>query len=189
MRRAVGLGFLVLALSVSTVAFPDYPRPVFAWIPLGSTLGRVGDTSLEFGWDGSRLAAELSRSVAPWLDVTWTAAPEDLFSLGARLRLLEVAGLLSLSLRVTSSGARLLAGLSVGPVRFDWGRTVWRGEDRYVLGTMGVAEGLAVSVGMTWGTTRRPSPLFSVRALGGGGESAALALHDGRLEIAWSVRR
>lgn len=189
MRVALFPLALSLLVGVSVGACADYPRHEFLDLPVGSTLGEVGRSSLQFVWNGQEASFRVSRSVAARLDVTARASGEDLFSLGARILVLEEPGLLSLTCEVEGGTLRMIVGLPIGPFRLDWGRAFAGEERRWVVGTATLTPDWAAVLGVEYGGEAGARPLLGVRLFPGLGLSALLCWRGGDLVLSMGVER
>jgi hypothetical protein len=189
MRVALFPVFLSLLVGVSVASCADYPRHEFLDLPVGSTLGEVGRSSLQLVWNGQAASFRVSRSVAARLDVTALVRGEDLFSLGARIVVLQEPGLLSLTCEVEGETLRMIAGLPLGPFRLDWGRAFAGEERRWVVGTATLTPGWAAVLGVEYGGEAGVCPLLGVRLFPGLGLSALLCWRGGDLVVSLGGER
>jgi len=119
---------LILVFGLSIVA-SAYPHSIFLDLPAAVTLGGSGRTSLQVELAGGQPTLRIGRAVGSRVDVLATITPQDLFSLGIRVLLIEDLGPLNVTLGLEHEGAYFAAGLFLGPVWIDWGRAIGR-EDR-----------------------------------------------------------
>ena len=119
---------LILAFGVSIVA-SAYPHSIFLDLPVAVTLGDPGYTSIQVELAGGKPTLRIGRAIGNRVDVLATITPQDLFSLGVRILLVEDLGPLNVTLGLEHEGAYFAAGLFLGPVWIDWGRAIGR-EDR-----------------------------------------------------------
>lgn len=119
---------LILAFGVSIVA-SAYPHSIFLDLPVAVTLGDPGYTSIQVELAGGKPTLRIGRAIGNRVDVLATITPQDLFSLGVRILLVENLGPLNVTLGLEHEGAYFAAGLFLGPVWIDWGRAIGR-EDR-----------------------------------------------------------
>lgn len=119
---------LILAFGVSIVA-SAYPHSIFLDLPVAVTLGDPGYTSIQVELAGGKPTLRIGRAIGNRVDVLATITPQDLFSLGVRILLVENLGPLNVTLGLEHEGAYFAAGLFLGPLWIDWGRAIGR-EDR-----------------------------------------------------------
>lgn len=189
MRLALLPLVLGLLVGLSVGACADYPRHEFLDLPVGSTLGEVGRSSLQLVWNGQEASFRVSRCVAARLDVTARMSGEDLFSLGARILVLEEPGLLSLTCEVEGGTLRMIAGLPLGPFRLDWGRAFAGEERRWVAGTATLSPYWAGILGIEYGGEAGGRPLLGVRLFPGFGLSALFCWRGGDLVLSLGGER
>ena len=120
---ALAIGFCVTGLAYPQHQYFDLPAPL--------TLGERGMTSLSFGAAQNQFSARLARAIGSCLDVYLDVSQSDIFSLGLRLRLLGGSGPMSAVVSVEADQARFCAGIFLGPVWLDWGRSVGQDESRW----------------------------------------------------------
>lgn len=189
MRVVVFSLVLSLLIGVPFGACADYPRHEFLDLPVGSTLGEVGRSSLQLTWNGQAASFRVSRSVAARLDVTALVSGEDLFSLGARIMVLQEPGLLSLTCEVEGETLRMIAGLPLGPFRLDWGRAFTGEARRSVVVTATLTPAWAAVLGVEYGSEVGVRPLLGVRLFPGFGLSALLCWRGGDLVVSLGGER
>lgn len=119
---------LILVFVVSIVA-SSYPHSIFLDLPVAVTLGGPGYTSLQVELAGWEPTLRIVRAIGNRVDVLATITPQDLFSLGVRVLLIEDLGPLNVTLGLECEEVSFAAGLFLGPVWIDWGRAIGS-EDR-----------------------------------------------------------
>jgi len=189
MRSTFFVVLLALLVVLSLPVFSHYPRHEFLDLPVGTTLGKVGSSSLAAFWDGEKGSFRISRSLDARLDITVLVTEEDLFSLGARFNVLQETGLLYVTCDVEAGTLRMIAGLPLGPVRLDWARTFGGDGERWILTTASFAEDWALVLGLEYGGEAGTRPILGVRLLPGFGLSAFIGMSGSELLLSLGGER
>ncbi len=113
--------FLLAGISSSAAG---YPRHAFLDLPIAVSLGDAGRTYFHIGLADRKPEFRIARSIGRGIDVFATTTPKSPFSLSVHALLLQDFGPLSIVVDGGSQGIQLSAGLLLGPVRIDWGRTI-----------------------------------------------------------------
>ena len=121
--KALAVLFLLVGISTAAVGFP---RHAFLDLPIAVPLGNAGRTYFQVALVGSQPSLKIARSIGWGIDVFTTSAPQSPFSLGCHVLLLQDLGPLSVAVEAESKRIQMAAGLLLGPVRIDWGRTMGR---------------------------------------------------------------
>lgn len=175
------VGILVFAIGVAACAFP---HRAFFHPPVAVTLGDLGRTFLlvELVEGGTML--RIGRAINRWLDVVAAVTPQALFSLEMRVLLLRDFGPLSAALDMAPGGFCLTAGLFLGPVRIDWGRTIGREERRWGMVTASPEQHFSLLLGLERGE-ERISFLGGIRLFPASGSwGGSLLFRERRLTVA-----
>ena len=156
--------FLLLALSA--VAFA-YPHCAFLDIPVAITLGDRGYTGLKLGFLADGPIFQIGRAIDDRIDVRATITPQEPFSMGIRALLLRGFGPLNVALDLSGEGLIMIAALSLGPLRIDWGRTLGKDEKKWGTITASKTQWFSLVLGLEHSV--RYSFLGGVRFFPGGG--------------------
>ena len=156
------LALLLLTLLPCAVCSAAYPSVAFGDLAEAIVVGAPGETSFSLAVSNGTWQASITRSLARRLDVTATAAPDDLFDLGARV--LVVKDLLPLHVAVDISLDRvsLFATLLLGPVHVDYGRTWGTTDARFGYVQYAPSQTLTILIGLRT-TNDRPRAIVGVR--------------------------
>jgi len=143
---------LILAFVVSVVA-SAYPHSIFLDLPVAVTLGDPGRTSLRVELAGWEPTFRIGRAIGNRVDVLATITPQDLFSLGVRILLVEDLGPLNVTLGLEHEGAYFAAGLFLGPVWIDWGRAIGREDRRWGMVIVSPKQSFSLILGLEHSST------------------------------------
>ncbi len=113
----------VLLVGISTAAL-GYPRHAFLDLPIAVSLGNAGRTYFQVKLADEKPGFTIARSIGRGIDIFATSTLQTPFSLGVHAILLQDFGPLSIAVDGGSQRIQLSAGLLLGPVRIDWGRTI-----------------------------------------------------------------
>jgi len=119
------LAVFVLLVGISSSA-ASYPRHAFLDLPIAVPLGNAGCTYFQVKLADEKPGFTIARSIGRGIDILATTTLQNPFSLGVHAILLQDFGPLSIAVDGGSDGIQLSAGLLLGPVRIDWGRTMNR---------------------------------------------------------------
>jgi len=119
--KALAVSILVVGFSTAAIG---YPRHTFLDLPIAVPLGNVGRTYVRVSLVGGQPSLKIARSIGWGIDVFATSSLQSPFSMGCHALLLQDFGPLSIAVDSGSDGIQLSAGLLLGPVRIDWGRTI-----------------------------------------------------------------
>ena len=117
------LAVSILVVGISTAA-AGYPRHAFLDLPIAVPLGNPGRTYVHVALVDGQPSLKIARSIGWGIDVFATSTLQSPFSLGCRALVLQDLGPLSVAVDVESKRIQMVAGLLLGPVRIDWGRTI-----------------------------------------------------------------
>ena len=119
--KALAVSILVVGFSTAAIG---YPRHTFLDLPIAVPLGNAGRTYVYVSLVGGQPSLKIARSIGWGIDVFATSSLQSPFSMGCHALLLQDFGPLSIAVDSGSDGIQLSAGLLLGPVRIDWGRTI-----------------------------------------------------------------
>jgi len=159
---ALVIGFWVPGLAYPQHAYFDLPAPL--------TLGERGMTYLSIVVAESEFNARLTRAIVNRLDVYLDVSSTDIFSLGMRLRLLDGLVPMSAALSAETDQVGFSAGLFLGPVWLNWGRSMGQHEGRWAALVISPHKLFSAVIGFDM-KSRSVSPIigirfFSTRAIG-----------------------
>jgi hypothetical protein len=143
---------LILVFGLSIVA-SAYPQGIFLDLPAAVTLGDPGYTSLQLELAGSQPTLRIGRAVGSRVDVLATITPQDLFSLGVRVLLIEDLGPLNVTLGLEHEKVSFAAGLFLGPVWIDWGRAIGRQDRRWGMVIVSPKQSFSLILGLEHSST------------------------------------
>ena len=119
------LAVCILLIGISTAAM-GFPRHAFLDFPIAVPLGNAGRTYFHVALVGGQPSLKIARSIGWGIDVFATSTLQSPFSLGCHVLLLQDLGPLSVAVEAESKRIQVVAGLLLGPVRIDWGRSLGR---------------------------------------------------------------
>jgi len=119
--KALAVSILVVGISAAAVG---YPRHAFLDLPIAVPLGDAGRTYFRVRLEEEKSGFTIARSIGRGVDIFATTTLQDPFSLSVHALLLQDFGPLSIAIDSGSDRTQLSAGLLLGPVRIDWGRTI-----------------------------------------------------------------
>jgi hypothetical protein len=152
MRLALGV-CLLCALSVGGSA---YPHVGLFELPVASTLGGAGRSTVEVGFfaQGSDLL-HVVRALGARVDLVATARADGPLSFGLRALALDDLGPLEVVVELGTGGVGFAAGLLLGPLRLDWARVFVKDGRRAAIGTFSLADRLSLAFGAEASGERR----------------------------------
>ncbi len=144
MRFAI---FLLFLLAPAVEAW-TYPHPVFLGLPAAATLGDPGRASVEVIFSPAGATLGLGLALGARIDLFATVETPGGFSWGVRALVIQDLGPLEVALGLATRGVDFAAGLHLGPVRVEWGRTFAQGGWRGAVLALSPLDRLSLLVGV-----------------------------------------